>query len=116
MKFQAVVAIPLLISAMVGCTLSEVAQVGGGSNAMMDSVRGQLGLSQRQDGKKAFTFLVAADAHQRSAPAAGLEKARMEVLAGLLGKARHCPKGYVVEKRTEIKEPFAMVSYRGYCT
>jgi hypothetical protein len=104
MKLHGVVAISLLISTMVGCAF------------MMGSVRGQLGLSQRHDGKKTFTFLVATDAHKSSAPAAALEKARMDVLAGQLGKVRHCPKGYVVEKRIEIKEPLAMVSYRGYCT
>ena len=110
------VAIFLLTSALAACSSSEDALVAGRPNATMDNVRGQLALSQRPDGKKAFTFLVAADAHKTSAPAARLEKARMDVLAGQLGKARHCPRGYVVEKRTEIKEPFGMINYQGYCT
>lgn len=113
MKF--LVPIALLIFTMVGCALSEDALVAGRPNAMVDNVRGQLGLSQRPDGKRVFTFLVAADAQKSSAPAA-LEKARMDVLAGQLGKARHCPRGYVVEKRTEIKQPIGMISYHGYCT
>ncbi len=105
----------LAIVIIAGCTSTDVVLIAAGPQASLANIRGQLAMSQQPDGKQTFAYVILADAHDGLVEKSKQEELRTQMLAGLLGQRNACPKGYIIDKRTETKEPIGMLSYEGHC-
>lgn len=100
---------------LTGCTGPQLALATGNHDAMFSMMRGNLAMSQRPDGTQAFTYVVLANAYDGFVDTADQEKVRLDMIAGQLGQGQHCPRGYVIDKRTENTKAVHAIVYEGHC-